>query len=256
MRIVRIEHSSQPYYGAVVDEATVRLWTAAPWLGGTQTDRLVPLGRAKWLPPVEPGKILCVGRNYAAHARELGNEVPSTPLLFLKANTTLLAHGQPILLPRQSERVEHEAELGVVIGQRLKNATPEEAMAGVYGYTCVNDVTARDIQRADGKFTRAKSYDTFCPCGPWIETDFDAASVRVQARVNGDTRQDGTTADMVFPVATLLSFMSEQMTLEPGDLISTGTPEGVGPLTAGDTVQVEVEGLGVLDNPVAADEPS
>ena len=252
MRILRIEHAGDPYYAEFVDDATVRLLTAAPWLGGTQTDRLVPLGRARRLAPVEPGKILCVGRNYAAHAKELGNEVPKTPLLFLKANTTLCADGDTIELPPQSERVEHEAELGVVIGSRLKNGTPEQAMAAIYGYTCVNDVTARDIQRADGQFTRGKSYHTFCPCGPWIETDLDPRQVSVVARVNGDTRQDGNTRDMVFGVAELIAFMSQQMTLEPGDLIPTGTPEGVGLLADGDDVEVEVAGVGTLRNPVKA----
>jgi 2-keto-4-pentenoate hydratase/2-oxohepta-3-ene-1,7-dioic acid hydratase in catechol pathway len=201
--------------------------------------------------PVEPSKIVCVGRNYGAHARELGNQVPDEPLLFLKPTSALCAPEQPIELPTMSSRVEHEAELGVVIGKRLKNATLEEVAAAVAGITCVNDVTARDIQRKEVQFTRAKSFDSFCPVGPHVETTIpDLTSIQVSARVNGASRQQGNTRDMVFSVLDLIRFISQVMTLLPGDLISTGTPEGVGPLVRGDSVEIEVAGVGVLRNPV------
>lgn len=199
-------------------------------------------------------KVVAVGRNYQAHAAELGNTVPAQPLLFLKPPSAIVGPGDAIELPAQSTRVEHEAELGVVIGRRLRDAGPEEAMACILGITCVNDVTARDLQRSDVQFTRAKGFDTFCPVGPIVVPldGLDVNDLAVVARVNGVVRQSGRTRDMIFPVATLLSFISRIMTLEPGDLVSTGTPEGVGPLVAGDVVEVEVQGVGVLSNPVRA----
>jgi len=202
--------------------------------------------------PVTPTKIACVGRNYAAHAQELGHQVPEEPLLFLKPPSSLCGSGDTILLPPASNRVEHEAELGVVIGARLKDASEEEARAAVFGYTCANDVTARDLQKRDVQFTRAKGFDTFCPVGPWAQSSLDPGSAAVVCRVNGKVRQDGNTRDMIHPVARLVSFISRIMTLEPGDLVLTGTPEGVGPLATGDTVEVEIAGIGVLSNPVTS----
>jgi 2-keto-4-pentenoate hydratase/2-oxohepta-3-ene-1,7-dioic acid hydratase in catechol pathway len=208
----------------------------------------------RMLAPVLPGKILGIGRNYADHARELGNTPPEAePLIFLKPPSSLLSSGEPILLPRNSQRVDHEAELGVVIGRTARNlADDEDPLRYVLGYSCVNDVTARDLQKRDIQFTRAKGFDTFCPFGPWIETELDPANLRVEARVNGERRQSGNTADMIFPVDRLIRFISGIMTLYPGDLIATGTPAGVGPLVDGDLVEVEVEGIGVLRNPVKA----
>jgi len=251
MRFLRILDGSTPCFATQLDAAHVRVLSGAPWLGGASTERVLPSSGLTLLAPVTPSKIVCVGRNYAAHAKELGNDVPKEPLLFLKPPSSLCGPGEPIRLPAMSERVEHEAELGIVIGKRLTHATKDEALAGIFGATCVNDVTARDLQKKDVQFTRAKGFDTFCPVGPWIETGLDYAALEVQARVDGSTRQHGNTRDMVFSVVDLVVFISQIMTLEPGDLIATGTPEGVGPLLNGQVVEIEVQGIGVLSNPVA-----
>lgn len=201
-----------------------------------------------------PGKIVCVGRNYALHAAELGNEVPSEPLLFLKPPSSVIGDGDPIVLPDVSGRVEHEAEIGVVVGARLRNADPDDALGAIAGITCVNDVTARDLQRTDGQWTRAKGFDTFCPAGPRVVPLDEAPpldDLTIRCRVNGETRQTGRSRDMMFPIPFLLAYISRIMTLEAGDLVATGTPAGVGPLAAGDVVEVEIEGVGVLRNPVA-----
>lgn len=199
----------------------------------------------------EPSKIVCVGRNYAGHARELGNDVPAEPLLFLKAPSALIMSSDEIVLPPYSRQVEHEAELAVVIGQTCSRvAADADVRPYIRGYTCLNDVTARDLQRSDGQFARAKSFDTFCPVGPWIESDLDVSDIRVVCRVNGDIRQDGRTSDMVFPVDHLIRYISNMMTLMPGDIIATGTPEGVGKLSPGDVCEVEIEGIGALRNTV------
>ncbi len=217
----------------------------APWLGGKDTGETEKVA-GNLLCPVTPSKIVCIGRNYAAHARELGNEVPSEPMLFLKPPSALLDPGGTVVCPPESARVEHEAELTVVIGQRAKNVAKAQALSHVFGYTCACDVTARDIQRKDVQFTRGKGFDTFCPIGPVIETALDPSSVRIQCRVSGQTRQDGNTRDMIFDVPALVAYVSRMMTLEPGDVILTGTPEGVGPLVPGDVLEVEIDGLGVL----------
>jgi 2-keto-4-pentenoate hydratase/2-oxohepta-3-ene-1,7-dioic acid hydratase in catechol pathway len=203
-----------------------------------------------------PGKIVCVGRNYVEHARELGNAVPERPLLFLKPPTALLGDGETIVLPRASAQVEHEGEIGVVVGAELRRAEVDEAHAGIAGITCVNDVTARDLQKSDGQWTRAKGFDTFCPAGPLVWSPpggFDLGTLAVICRVNGEVRQHGSAAEMVFDIPFLLSYISKVMTLEPGDLVATGTPAGVGPLVAGDIVEVEIPEVGVLRNIVVAD---
>ena len=200
-----------------------------------------------------PGKIVCVGRNYAEHAKELGNAVPERPLLFLKPPSAVIGDGDAIVLPRASRQVEHEGEIGVVVGARLRGAGEAEARAAVAGVVCVNDVTARDLQKTDGQWTRAKGFDTFCPVGPRmlaVGPGFDLAGLEVCCRVNGVERQRGRAADMVFSIPALLAFISGVMTLEPGDLVATGTPAGVGPLAGGDVVEVEIPGVGVLKNPV------
>ena len=197
-----------------------------------------------------PGKIVCVGRNYAAHARELGNEVPERPMLFFKPPSALVANGEAIVLPRASSRVEFEGEIGVVIGRPLRRATPHEAEAAIRGFTCVNDVTARDLQKTDGQWARAKGFDTFCPAGPRVAEGLDWRTLGVITRVNGEERQRGRTSEMHFAIPDLLSYISGVMTLEPGDLVATGTPAGVGPLAEGDVVEVEIPGIGVLSNPV------
>jgi 2-keto-4-pentenoate hydratase/2-oxohepta-3-ene-1,7-dioic acid hydratase in catechol pathway len=198
-----------------------------------------------------PSKIVCVGRNYAEHAAELGNEVPKEPLLFLKAPSSLIPNEDAIVLPSYSDQVEHEAELGVVIGKLCKKlADDDDPLGYVRGYTCLNDVTARDLQRSDGQFARAKSFDTFCPVGPVIETDMDLSDVRIVCRVNGVVKQHGRTGQMVFPVDSLIRYISRMMTLLPGDLIATGTPSGVSRLKRGDVCEVEIDGIGILKNPV------
>lgn len=203
------------------------------------------------LPPVEPSKVVCVGRNYSEHAAELGNAMPTEPLLFLKAPSAIVGDGDAIELPPQSERVEHEGELAVVIGRGCRAVRDDEdPLSYVLGYTCLNDVTARDLQRKDVQFTRAKSFDTFCPVGPHIVTGLDPLDLRVETRVNGEVRQSGRTSAMAFPVPFLIRYISNVMTLNPGDVIATGTPAGVGPLLEGDSVEVEVEGIGTLRNKV------
>ena len=205
----------------------------------------------KLVDPFVPSKIVCVGRNYREHAAELGNKMPDEPLLFLKAPSAIIASGEDIVLPGASQQVEHEGELGVVIGRIARNIPgDEDPLSYVLGYTCVNDVTARDLQRKDVQFTRGKSFDTFCPVGPWIETDIDPGNVVVQTRLNGEVKQKGNTADMAFPVAFLIRYISEIMTLYPGDLIATGTPAGVSRMNPGDTVEVEVTGIGILRNSI------
>ena len=205
--------------------------------------------------PCLPGKILCVGRNYVEHAAELGNEVPKVPLIFMKPASAVIGPGDPIILPPQSSQVEHEGELVVVIGKRARHVLADEAGDFIFGYTIGNDVTARDLQKTDGQWTRAKGFDTFCPIGPWIDTDFDPSDAVVTCRVSGQMRQLASTRDMVFGINTLIAYITSVMTLEPGDLLFTGTPSGVGQLVDGDEVIVEIEGLGALRNPVRAESP-
>jgi 2-keto-4-pentenoate hydratase/2-oxohepta-3-ene-1,7-dioic acid hydratase in catechol pathway len=218
--------------------------------GRTQTGRY-HLGDVRLLAPAEPSKIVCVGRNYLKHAKELGNEMPSEPLLFLKPPSSVIGPNDPIVLPEQSQQVEHEAELAVVIGRTAHQiAEGDNPLSYVLGFTCLNDVTARDLQRKDVQFTRAKSFDTFCPMGPWLMTDLNVADVQVTCRVNGAEKQSGRTSEMAFPVDLLIRYISRVMTLYPGDVIATGTPAGVSQLRHGDTVEVEIEGIGVLSNPI------
>jgi 2-keto-4-pentenoate hydratase/2-oxohepta-3-ene-1,7-dioic acid hydratase in catechol pathway len=199
----------------------------------------------------QPSKIICVGRNYAEHAAELGNEVPKEPLLFLKAPSAFIRNGDPIVIPPQSQQVEHEGELAIVIGRKCKGLyDDEDPFAYIRGYTSLNDVTARDVQRNDVQFARGKSFDTFCPIGPWIETELDVMDLRVTCSVNGEIRQDGRTSQMVFPVDFLVRYISRQMTLLPGDVIATGTPSGVSKLNSGDVCEVEIDGIGTLRNTV------
>jgi 2-keto-4-pentenoate hydratase/2-oxohepta-3-ene-1,7-dioic acid hydratase in catechol pathway len=208
----------------------------------------IPLKSVTLLPPVDPGKIICLGRNYVEHAREQGAEVPESPLIFLKAQTAIIADRAQIVLPVQSEQVEHEAELVVVIGKKGRWISVDQAMQFVFGYTVGNDVTARDLQHKDGQWTRAKSFDTFCPVGPWIETELDPSDTLITCRVNSELRQMASTREMVFTVPQIVAYISTVMTLLPGDLIFTGTPAGIGPLVNGDEVEVEIEGIGILKN--------
>lgn len=250
MRIVRFQ---------LKDEAPKFGWLHEDKIGEIEGDlfgaykRLkanIPFKDVRLLAPSTPSKIVCVGRNYVEHAKEHGAEVPKIPLIFLKPPSSIIAPGETIVLPSQSAQVEHEAELVIVIGKRGRNIIAESARDYVLGYTIGNDVTARDLQKSDGQWTRAKGFDTFCPFGPWIDTDFDPSDALITCRVNGQMRQLASTRDMVFGVGVLIAYISSVMTLEPGDLIFTGTPAGVSPLKGGDTVEVEIDGLGLLSNPV------
>lgn len=253
MRIVRYQIKDEtPKYGWLHDD---KVGDIDGDLFGKykRKEAKTPLADVKLLAPSWPTKIVCVGRNYVEHAKELGNDVPKIPLIFLKPPSSIINPGDTVILPPQSKQVEHEAELVVVIGKRARNVTAEDAKKYIFGYTVGNDVTARDLQKIDDQWTRAKGFDTFCPFGPWIDTDFNIADALITCKVNGQPRQMASTRDMVFSVPTLIAYISSVMTLEPGDLIFTGTPSGVGPLKENDEVVVEIEGLGVLRNPVRAE---
>ena len=254
MKVCRVSHSQfpEPRY-AVVDGNNIYPFPSRgfPEMEARPESNPLRLDQVKLLAPVQPSKIVCVGRNYREHAAELGNKMPDEPLLFLKAPSSIIANEERIELPPQSQQVEHEGELGVVIGRRVRNLSDnDDALSYVFGYTCVNDVTARDLQRKDVQFTRGKSFDTFCPVGPWIVTDVDPTNVQVSTRVNGVVKQQGHTGDMAFSVDYLIRYISAVMTLFPGDLIATGTPAGVSRLKDGDTVEVGVSEIGVLRNKV------
>jgi 2-keto-4-pentenoate hydratase/2-oxohepta-3-ene-1,7-dioic acid hydratase in catechol pathway len=215
------------------------------------TGRVDPVPSVRLLAPVLPSKVICIGKNYADHVAEMGGgAAPADPVMFLKPSTSVVGPGDPVLLPRDSDRVDHEAELAVVIGRLCRDVPRERASDVVLGYTCANDVTARDHQQADGQWTRGKGHDSFCPLGPWIETDVDPADLRVRCEVDDVLRQDGRTRDLLHDVPSLIAWVSAVMTLLPGDVLLTGTPAGVGPLVAGQVVSVDVEGIGVLSNPV------
>lgn len=235
---------------ARLDAKTLTVLDGAPWENPRDTDEKVEFSGAKLLAPVTPTKIVCVGRNYRAHAAELGNDVPPEPLLFFKPPSSIVGPEDTIELPSASSHVDHEAELGVVIGSRCRNVSVDQALDHVFGYTGVNDVSARDLQKKDGQWARAKGFDSFCPVGPVLVTDLDPTKCGVRCRVSDASRQDGNTRDMIFPVRQIIAYISAIMTLEPGDLIATGTPHGVGPLAHGDVVEVEIDGIGVLRNPV------
>ncbi len=253
VRWIRYATPNGPRWG-VLEGERVRELRGDPFGEWAVGEVVGPLEGVTLLAPVTPTKILCVGRNYPAHAAEHSAEVPAEPLLFFKPPSALIGPDAPILLPPQSQQVEYEAELALVIGRRCRNVRPEEAWAYVLGVTCANDVTARDLQRRDGQWTRAKGFDTFCPVGPWLVVgvaEEEMADRTVICRVNGQVRQHGRTSEMVFSPADLIAYAASVMTLEPGDLFLTGTPAGVGPIHPGDVVEVEVEGVGVLRNPVA-----
>jgi len=221
-----------------------------PFAAFTYTGVRHPLSSVRLLAPVLPSKVVCIGKNYADHVAEMGGPAPTSPVVFLKPSTSVIGPGDTIRLPRDSTRVDHEAELAVVIGRLCRDVPRERALEVVLGYTAANDVTARDQQLADGQWTRAKSHDTFCPIGPWLETDLDVRDVAVQCRVDDELRQDGRTAQLLHDVPAVIAWITAFMTLLPGDVVLTGTPAGVGPLVAGNTVDVIVEGIGTLTNPV------
>jgi 2-keto-4-pentenoate hydratase/2-oxohepta-3-ene-1,7-dioic acid hydratase in catechol pathway len=256
-KIVRVEKDGCARWGRVEDGAVIAL-SGDPFpefeaIGET----LGSISELRVLAPARPTKIICVGRNYVAHAAEHGAEVPQKPLLFTKPPSSVIASGDHIVLPPESQRVEHEGELALVIGRRCRRISEDEAWDAVFGVTCADDVTARDLQRAENQWTRGKGFDTFCPVGPWIVTGLDrevVADLGIRCSVNGETRQQGRTSEMVFSPEFLVSYISQVMTLEPGDLILTGTPAGVGPLAPGDQVTVEIEDVGLLTNPVIAEQ--
>ncbi|MFC5729715.1 MULTISPECIES: fumarylacetoacetate hydrolase family protein [Nocardioides] len=268
MRIVRFTAGEEPSYGVLTgdldeygqpaEDAVVVALSGDPlYVGIKLLDKEHRLEDIRLLAPVLPrSKVVGIGRNYAAHAAELGNDVPTEPLMFIKPNTSVVGPGDPILYPRQTQDLHYEGELAVVIGRICRDVPAEQATDVIHGYTIANDVTARDLQKSDGQFTRAKGFDSFCPLGPWIETDLDPHAFnegrRVQTFLNGEVVQDGSTADMVFDVPALVAHVSSVMTLLPGDVILTGTPEGVGPMQVGDEVEISVEGLGTLTNKVAS----
>lgn len=253
-RYVRIQTlTGQLYYGLLHLDRRVQVLDAPPWMKGQPTDEELLPGEYQLLSPCAPSKIVAVGKNYANHAAEMGGLVPEEPLLFIKPSTSIVAPEALILYPPQSQRVDYEGELALVIGDRCVDCTPEQARAKIWGYTIANDVTARDLQRKDGQWTRAKSFDTFCPLGPWIVRELSAGA-RLQTFLNEDAKpvQSASIEDMVFPPDVLVSYISHIMTLLPGDVVLTGTPEGIGQLHVGDRVRVEIEGIGSLENKVAA----
>lgn len=253
MRLIRYQAGKEsPRYGWVLEDKVGPI-EGDPFGEYRRLEASLPLASVRLLAPALPGKIVCVGRNYVEHAREHEAEVPEVPLIFLKPPSAVIGPGEAILLPPASQQVEHEGELVAVIGRRGRNIPAEQARGHILGYTIGNDVTARDLQRRDGQWTRGKGFDTFCPFGPWIDTEFDPADAVLTTRVNGQMRQMASLRDMVFHVEQLVAFISSVMTLEAGDLIFTGTPAGVGPLRDGDRVDVEIEGLGKLSNPVRAE---
>jgi len=252
MRFVRYASRNQPPTTGWVFEDKIGPVEGSIFGEFQRKEAEIPLEQVRLLAPVLPSKILCVGRNYVAHAKEQNAEVPEVPLLFLKPPSALIGYDDAIFLPPQSKQVEHEAELVVVIARRGRWISPENALDYVLGYTAGLDVTARDLQRRDGQWTRSKGFDTFCPIGPWIETEFDPSDALITCHVNGEMRQMASTRDMVFRVNQLIAFASSVMTLEPGDILMTGTPSGVGPLMPGNIVEVTIEGIGKLRNPVLA----
>ena len=262
MRIARFTTGDDPRFGIVTgdiddfgipdEDSIITALVGDPLYVGLQpTDEQVRLADVRLLAPVLPrSKVVGIGRNYAAHAAEMGGEVPDEPLMFLKPNTSVVGPGDPIFYPRQTQKVHFEGELAVVIGRICRDVPKEKWADVVHGFTVGNDVTARDLQKKDGQFTRAKGFDSFCPLGPWIETELDVSDLRVQTFLNGEVKQDGRTSDLIFDVPTLIAHVTSVMTLLPGDVILTGTPEGVGPMNAGDEVEISIQGIGNLTNKV------
>ncbi|MBF2098812.1 MAG: fumarylacetoacetate hydrolase family protein [Gloeomargaritaceae cyanobacterium C42_A2020_066] len=249
MRVVRVQ-TEYPVYGVLQADGTVQPWTQAPWLGGRPAAGCIPADGYRLLAPCEPSKIVAVGRNYRDHAAEMGAEVPQEPLLFLKPPTTVIGPGETIRCPPESRRVDYEGELALVIGRPCRRAAPDVAQTCIWGYTLANDVTARDLQKSDGQWTRAKGFDTFCPLGPWVVPMLEPGA-QLTTELNGRIVQSAGLDQMVFSPPVLVSYISQVMTLLPGDVVLTGTPAGIGPLTAGDQVRVGLTGLGSLISTVA-----
>jgi 2-keto-4-pentenoate hydratase/2-oxohepta-3-ene-1,7-dioic acid hydratase in catechol pathway len=251
MRLIRYQIKNEPVRHGWVNNSQIGPLIGSPFGEYQRSEATIPLESVQLHAPIQPGKIICVGRNYAEHVKETNAEIPTTPLLFLKPPSAVIGPNQTIFLPPQSQQVDHEAELVVVIGKRGRWVQPSEASNYIYGYTVGNDVTARDLQRKDGQWTRSKGFDTFCPLGPWIETEFNPADVLITCHVNGELRQMASTRDMIFHIDQLIAFISSIMTLEASDVIMTGTPAGISPLHPGDIVEAAIDGIGKLINNVA-----
>ncbi|MEP9373465.1 fumarylacetoacetate hydrolase family protein [Mesorhizobium sp. KR1-2] len=249
MKIVRFAHNGVEHWG-LLDDNRVRTLPDGPFGEIVPSQDALPLEAVKLLAPVKPGKLVCVGLNYVLHARESGLALPDEPMLFMCSPQAIIGPGDAIVLDSHDKRIEFEAELAIVIGKRARNVSAAEAESVVLGYTCANDVSNRDLQLKDKQFTRAKSFDTYKPVGPWIETELNPDTQSIRLLQNGTVRQDSTTADMIFPTSFIIEFVSSVMTLEPGDVIITGTPSGVGPMKSGDRITVEIAGIGTLENTV------
>ena len=250
MKIARFNLNGEIRFGSITSDQ-VSLFVGNPLESKALSGEVVPLAQVQLLAPVSPSKVICIGMNYAAHAAEISQDVPDEPLMFFKPISSIIGPGDSIVLPHQSDQVELEVELAIVIGKQAKNISKAEVKDHIFGYTIGNDVTARDIQFSDLQWARAKGFDTFCPLGPWIETEFDPRGKRLDSRVHGELRQHAITNDMIFDVETIVSFVSENITLLPGDVILTGSPAGISRITHGDDVECEIEGIGVLRNLVA-----
>ncbi|MBI4774749.1 MAG: fumarylacetoacetate hydrolase family protein [Deltaproteobacteria bacterium] len=253
MRILRYKQDGTEYWGALRENEEV-IPMLDPLTREVKKGPAQRLRDLELLAPVNPGQIVAVGLNYRDHAEELGMAIPENPILFMKPRTSVIGPNADILLPPSSKRVDFEAELGVVIGRRARKVPVDEAFHFILGYTCLNDVTARDLQKKDGQWTRAKSFDTFCPLGPWIETELDPSDLLVRLFLNGEPKQKSSTSNLIFSVPELVGFISHVMTLDPGDVIATGTPSGIGPMAAGDEVEVVIDGIGILTNRAVGDE--
>jgi 2-keto-4-pentenoate hydratase/2-oxohepta-3-ene-1,7-dioic acid hydratase in catechol pathway len=253
MRIIRYQVKKEPPQFGWINNDNVGRIDGSPFREFQRSEATLPIDSVQLLAPVLPGKIICVGRNYAELVKETNAEIPTTPLLFLKPPSSVIGPLQTIFLPPQSQQVDHEAELAVVIGKHGRWIQPNEVSSYIFGYTVGNDVTARDLQRKDGQWTRSKGFDTFCPLGPWIETEFNPADAMITCHVNGELRQMASTRDMIFHIDQLIAFASSIMTLDPGDVIMTGTPAGISPLNPGDIVEVAIDGIGSLRNTVAVE---
>lgn len=249
MKWIRYEYRGEVGSGWITGEM-VQPTTGTVWQPGDQRGSQLPLAAVRLLAPVQPGKVICVGINYDGHIREVGRERPPEPVIFMKPPSSVIGPEEPIIWPKEVESLFFEGELAVVIGKQARRVTPEAATEVIAGYTCANDVSARDLQKRDVQWTRGKGYDTFCPLGPWIETSLDSTELPLKTRVEAELRQDGNTRDLIYNVAELVSFISNVMTLNPGDVILTGTPGGAGPLEPGQQVTVSVDGIGALTNPV------
>jgi 2-keto-4-pentenoate hydratase/2-oxohepta-3-ene-1,7-dioic acid hydratase in catechol pathway len=247
MKILRIEYKNRSEWG-IIDDNKIRVLKCPPFSKISLTRRVVPISKVKFLVPSEPSKIILVGLNYCDHAAELNMPIPSEPIIFLKPPTSAVGHKRKIIYPPGVKRLDYEAELALVIKKKAKDIPQKDVRKYVLGYTCLNDATARDLQKKDVQWTRAKSFDSFCPVGPWIETDLNPDNLKITCRLNGELKQQSSTSNFIFSVPFLVSFISKVMTLCPGDIISTGTPPGVGPMQKGDRVAVEIEGIGCLEN--------